>query len=165
MKLKAQVRKLWESRSPRDRIIILILAAVVSALLYVALVQSASRARAQLSSSVFALRAQAMHLDHDANELAKLRATPVPPAAQTDLHTHLQTEVTAAGLANALLRIEVVDADQARVVFGSIPFADWLTWVASLQKQHIRLDTGRIEALSTPGLVGVTATFFRARPK
>lgn len=163
--MKVQVRKLWESRSPRDRVIILILAAVVGTLLYVWLVQSASRARVQLGSSVFALRAQAMRLDHDAAELARVRASPVPPAPQTDLRTQLQALVTAAGLANALLRIEVVDTDQVRVVFGSIAFADWLAWVSSLQVQHIRLDTGRIEALSTPGLVGVTATFIRARPK
>jgi len=165
MKIKTQARKLWESRSPRDRLIILILAAVVGAMLYVSLVQSASRARAQLGSSVFALRAQAIRLDHDATEMAKVRAAPVPPVPQTDLRTQLQAQVTAAGLADSLLRIEVVDANQVRAVFGSISFADWLAWVASLQKQHIRLDTGRIEALSTPGLVGVTATFIRARPK
>jgi type II secretory pathway component PulM len=49
------------------------------------------------------------------------------------------------------------------VVFGSAPFADWLAWITSLQTQQIRLDSSRIEALSTPGLVGVTATFVRAK--
>lgn len=163
--MKAKLRKLWESRSPRDRMVIVILAAVVGALLYVWLVQSANRARTQLGSSVFALRAQAMRLDLDATELARVRAAPVPPAPQTDLRTQLQAQAAAAGLTSALLRIEVVDTNQARVVFGSIAFADWLAWVAGLQPQHIRLDTGRIEALSTPGLVGVTATFIRAKPK
>ena len=46
-----------------------------------------------------------------------------------------------------------------------MPFADWLAWVATLQEQHIRLDSSRIEALSTPGLVGISATFVRARPQ
>lgn len=63
------------------------------------------------------------------------------------------------------MRIDARDADQVQVVFGSIAFADWLAWVATLQGQHIRLDTGRIEALTTPGLVGTTATFTRAKPQ
>lgn len=163
--MKARIRKLWESRSPRDRVVIVILAAIVGALLYVWLVQSAYQARAQLGTSVFTLRAQAMRLDLDATELARVRAAPVPPAPQTDLRTQLQAQAETAGLASALLKIEVVDANQVRVVFGSIAFADWLAWVAGLQTQHIRLDTGRIEALSTPGLVGVTSTFIRAKPK
>ena len=60
-------------------------------------------------------------------------------------------------------RIDAPDANQVQVVFGSVAFADWLAWIASLQTQHIRLDSSRIEALSTPGLVGVTATFVRAK--
>ena len=66
-------------------------------------------------------------------------------------------------MAGTLLRIDARDADQVQVVFGSVPFADWLAWIATLQAQHIRLDTSRIEALTTPGLVSVTATL--ARPK
>ena len=159
------MRKLWESRSPRDRLVIVILSAVVGAVLYVWLVQSANRARAQLSSSISVLRAQAMRLDLDATELARVRSAPVQPAPQTDLLTQLQTQAAAAGLTSSLLRTEVVDANQVRVVFGSVAFADWLAWVAGLQAQHIRLDTGRIEALSTPGLVGVTAAFVRAKPQ
>ena len=161
--MKARLRKLWESRSPRDRAIIAVLAAVVGTLLYVALVQSAHRARAQLDSSLSVLRARALRMDADANELARVRAAPAVPVPQTDLRTQLQAQAGVAGFASALVRMDARDADQVQVVFGSIAFADWLTWVASLQAQHIRVDTGRIEALTTPGLVSVTATFVRAR--
>jgi general secretion pathway protein M len=163
--MKARLRKLWESRSPRDRLIITAVAVVVIALLYFALLQSAYRARVQLGSSVSALRAQALRLDADANELARARATPLPAAAQTDLRTQVQAQAGAAGLARALLRIDAPNADQVQVIFGSVAFADWLAWVATLQAQRIRLDTCRIEALTTPGLVGVTATFTRAKPQ
>lgn len=163
--MKARLRKLWESRSPRDRVLIAALAAIVAVVLYLSLVQSAYRARTQLGSSVSVLRAQALRLDSDANELARVRAAPAAPAAQTDLRTQVQAQAGAAGLARALLRIDARDADQVQVVFGSVAFADWLAWVATLQTQHIRLDTGRIEALSTPGLVSVTATFTRAKPQ
>jgi len=63
------------------------------------------------------------------------------------------------------VRIDAPDANQVQVVFGAVAFAEWLAWVASLQAERIRLDTGRIETLSTPGMVGVTATFTRAKPQ
>ena len=163
--MKARLRKLWESRSPRDRMIIGVLAVVVGVALYLLLVQSAYRARSQLGSSVSVLRAQALRLDADANELARVRAAPAVPAPQTDLRTQVQAQAGSSGLARALVRIDARDADQVQVVFGSVAFADWLAWVATLQAQHIRLDTGRIEALTTPGLVSVTATFTRAKPQ
>lgn len=161
--MNARLRKLWESRSPRDRAVIVALALVVGAALYLALAQTAYRARAQLGSSLSVLRAQALRLDADANELARARAAPPPPAAQSDLRTQVQAQAGAAGLARALLRADARDADQVQVVFGSVSFADWLAWVATLQAQRIRLDTVRIEALTTPGLVSITATFVRAK--
>jgi len=68
-----------------------------------------------------------------------------------------------AGLARALVRIDALDNDQVVVVFGAVAFADWLNWVAGLKAQHVRLAACRIEALSTPGLVSVTATLVRAK--
>lgn len=163
--MKARLLKIWESRSPRERVVIAVLAAVAGALLYLWLAQSAYRARTQLGTSLTALRAQAARLEQDATELARVRALPVPPAAQTDLRTLVQARAETAGLARALVRIDAPDANQVQVVFGSVAFAEWLAWVAGLQGEHIRLDTGRIEALSAPGMVGVTATLTRAGPR
>lgn len=163
--MKARLRKIWESRSPRDRVLIAILAAVVAVVLYLWLIQSAQRARTQLDASLSVLRAQAIRLDLDATELERMRAMPVPPAAQTDLRTLIQARADAAGLTRALVRIDAPDANQAQVVFGAVAFAEWLAWVAGLQAERIRLDSGRIEALSTPGMVGVTATFTRSKPQ
>jgi general secretion pathway protein M len=161
--MRARLRKLWQSRSPRDRVMIAVLAAVVGAALYLSLLQSAYRARTLLGASVSRLQVQAQRLDADANDLARARAAPAAPAPQSDLRTQLQAQAGAAGLAQALLRIDAQNADQVQAVFGSVPFADWLAWVATLQAQRIRIDSSRIEALSTPGLVSVTATF--TRPK
>ena len=159
------LEKWWEARSPRHRVMIAVLAAVLGVALYVWLIESAYRARSQLGSSLTVLRTQALRLEQDAAELARVRAVRLPPASQSDLRTVVQAQVTTSGLAGALLRIDAPDANQVQVVFGSVPFAEWLAWVATLQAQHIRVETGRIEALSTPGLVGVTATFTRARPQ
>ena len=163
--MRARLRKLWESRSPRDRVVMVVLAAVVGAVLYLWLVQSAYRTRGQLSASLSVLRPQAIGLDSDAAEVERLRAMRVPPAPQTDLRTLVQAQAAAAGLASGLLRIDAPEPHQVQVVFGSVAFADWLAWVVTLQAQQNRLDASRIEALSTPGLVGVTATFIRAKPQ
>lgn len=142
---------------------IAILGVLVAVLLYVWLVQSANRARTQLTASTSVLRAQAMRLELNAAELARVRAAPAPPAARTDLRTLVQARAEAAGLARAILRIDAQDANQVQVVFGAVVFADWLDWAASLKTEHVRLEAGRIEALSTAGMVGMTATFVRAK--
>ncbi len=161
--MKAGLRAWWEARAPRERLVIAVLAAVVGAALYFWLVEAAGHARERLGRSVSALRVQAAGLEQDGVALARVRALRPPPAAQSDLRAHLEAQVAAAGLAGGLLRIDQTDANHAQVVFGSVPFADWLDWVVALQAQHIRLEAARVEALQTPGLVGVTASF--ARPQ
>lgn len=161
--MRAQLRKLWESRAPRERIVITILVAVIGVTLYWWLVQSGGRTHTQLRASVATLRVQATRLEQQATELERLRATPVPAASQSDLRTLVQAQAGAAGLSNALVKIDAPDANQVVVVFGAVAFADWLNWVASLQAQQVRLDTCKIEALSTPGMIGVTATLLRAK--
>lgn len=163
--MRAQLLKLWESRAPRERVVIAALAVVLGIALYVWLVQSAGQARVQLGTSVTMLRAQAAPLDQQAIEYERLRAAPAATASTTDLHTLVQARVGEAGLASALVSIDAADANQVKVVFGHLSFADWLAWVASLQAQHVRLDACRIEALPTPGLVSVTATLVRAQPQ
>lgn len=163
--MKAQLRKVWESRAPRDRAIIAVLAIIVGIILYVWLVLAAGHARVQLRAGVTTLRAQAARLEQQAAEFNRLRTAPAMSASQTDLQTLVQGQVGAAGLSHALVRIDAQDADQVVVVFGAVAFADWLNWIAGLKSQKVRLDACRIEALSAPGLVSVTATLVRAKPK
>jgi general secretion pathway protein M len=161
--MKAQLRKAWESRAPRERAVIAALAALLGVILYGWLVQSAGQARVQLRTSVTSLRAQAARLDQQALEYGRLRVAPAAAVSPTDLRTLVQAGVGDAGLARALVRIDAPDADQVVVVFGAVAFADWLNWIAGLKSQHVRLDACRIEALSTLGLVSVTATLVRAK--
>jgi type II secretory pathway component PulM len=163
--MKARLRRLWHSRAPRERAIIAALAMVLGVLFYIAFVQTAWRARAQLRSGVTTLRAQATVLEQQAAEIERLRAAPAVAASQTDLRTLVQAQADAAGLSRALVRIDAQDADQVVVVFGAVAYADWNNWIVALKSQHVRLDACRIEALSTPGLVSVTATLVRAKPQ
>ena len=123
---------------------------------------SAGHARTQLQPRITALRAEAAGLDRDALEIQRLRAAPPLAASRSDLRSLLQARANSAGLGSALTRIDVQDADHAQTVFGAVPFSAWLAWVDALQAQHVRLDTVRVEALSKPGLVNVSATFARA---
>ncbi len=163
--MKARLRRLWQSRAPRERTIVAALALVVGVLLYVAFVQTGWRARAQLRTAVTALRAQASLLEQQATEIERLRGAPAVAASRTDLRTLVQAQADAAGLSHALIGIDAPDADQVVVVFGAVAFADWNNWIVSLNAQHVRVDACRIEALSTPGLVSVTATLVRAKPQ
>lgn len=159
--MKARLLQLWQARSPRDRMIFGVLAAFVMGALYLSLVYSAVRARPPLRASVLSLRTDAARLTQFANEIERLRATPPREMSQTDLRTWIQAQAGSAGLASSMVRIEAPEPNRVLVVFGAVPFPDWLNWVVALNSQGIRLDTCRIEALSKPGLVSITATFVR----
>lgn len=161
--MKAQLRQFWISRTPRYRGVLVALAAVVGVTLYLWFAYSLDHARSKLRSTVTSLRAQAVRLDQQAAEIARLRAAPPVVATQTDLRTLLQSQLSASGLARDLGRIDALDPNRATVVFGAVSFSNWLAWVASVQPHHVRLEACRIEALSQPGLVSVTATFARAQ--
>lgn len=161
--MNAKLRTLWQSRAPRERVVIAVLAVLAGAASYGWLVQSADRAHTRLRASVPALRAQAARLEQQAAELERLRSAPPPSVSQTDLRTLVQAQAGATGLSRALVRLDAPDANQVVVVFGAVAFADWLNWVASLKTQRVRLDACRVEALSTPGLVSVTATLVRTK--
>ena len=161
--MNAKLRKLWQSRAPRERVVITVLAVLAGAASYVWLVQSADRAHTRLRASVPGLRTQAARLEQQAAELERLRTAPPASVSQTDLRTLVQAQAGAAGLSRALVRIDAPDVNQVVVVFGAVAFADWLNWVTSLISQQVRLDGCRIEALSTPGLVSVTATLVRTK--
>ena len=161
--MRTRLRALWQSRAPRERAIIAALAVMLGVALYLWLVQSAGQARVKLQTSVTSLRAQAARLEQQAAEFERLRAAPALSASPTDLRTLVQAQAGAAGLSRALVKIDAPDANQVVVVFGAVAFAEWLHWVDSLKAQQVRLDTCRIEALSTPGMVSVTATLLLAK--
>lgn len=159
--MKARLIRLWESRPPSERKIVAVLGAALGVALYVVLLQSGGRARQQLHANVATLRLEATRLEQQAAELARLRSMPPVVISQSDLGALVQAQAGAAGMARALEKIEVPDANQVMVVFGAVSFADWLNWVGVLKLQQVRLDTCRIEALSTPGMVSVSATLLR----
>jgi general secretion pathway protein M len=161
--MKENLQKAWQSRSPRDRMIITAFLVALGAALYVWLMLSGGQARLHLRISVMALRAQTEYLNQQASEYNRLRVTPLPAQSPTDLRTLVQSRIADTVLARSLVRIDASDADQVVVVFDALAFTDWLKWINSLKSQRVRVDSCRIEALATTGLVGVTATLVRAK--
>lgn len=162
--MRAQLRKAWESRAPRERTVLAALGVVLAAALLVSLVQTASHSRSRLRPSVMALQAQLARLDQQATEIERLRASPPVAVSQSDLRSLVQAQI-GAELSRALVRIEAQDPDQVEVVFGAVAFSDWLNWIAGLKAQQVRVAASRIEALTSPGVVSVTATLVRAKPR
>jgi len=156
------LRQLWASRAPRERMILAVLAALLGAACYLWLLHWADHGRAQLRTSVAALRTQAALLDQQAAEQQRLRAAPAPSASPTDLRTLVQARLDAAGLSAALTRIDAPDASHVNIALGAVPFAEWLGLIAALQAQQVRLEAARVEALAAPGMVSATATLARA---
>ena len=160
--LRIQLRERWESLGPQQRVATAAAVVVLGAALLVWLIHSVDQARTRLRASVSMLQAQAARLERDAVEYERVRRAPSFPVSQTDLRTLVQAQASAAGLSRALGSVEPTGADQVRIMFGAVGFADWLGWVAGLQAQRVHLEACRIEALVTPGLVSVTATVSRA---
>jgi general secretion pathway protein M len=158
--MRADLRKAWEARTPRERVVVAALGVVLAAVLLVSLVQAATEARSRLRPSVTALQEQLARLDRQAMEIERLRASPPVATSQSDLRALVQSQI-GAGLSGALLRIEAPEPDRVEVVFGAVAFPEWLTWIAGLKSQHVRVATARVEALTSPGLVSVTATLVR----
>lgn len=160
--MRARLHTLWDSRSPRDRVVVAVLTAATAVALYAWLVVSGGQVHSRLQASVATLRAQAAGVEQQAVELERLRATPVAAVSQTDLRAVVEAMVEEAGLSSALAKVDAVDANQVLLVFGPVEFSVWLDWIGSLKSQHIRLSACRIEAQSAPGTVGVTMTLVRA---
>ena len=159
--MKAALRRLWASRAPRERMIIGVLAALLVAASYLLVVLSAGRARERLHTSVALLHSQAVLLEQRAAEHERLRAAPATPAAPGGLRALVQARVDAARLSGAVTRLDAADADHVNLVLGAVSFADWLAFAAALQAHQVRLEAARVEALASPGLVSVNASFAR----
>ena len=162
--MREVARKAWKSRTPRERAVLAALGVVLAAAFIVSLIQTASHARSRLRPSVTALRGQLARLDQQASEIERLRASPPVAVSQSDLRELVQAQI-GAELSRALVRIDARNADEVEVVFGAVPFDKWLAWIAGLKGQQVRVASSRIEALTSPGLVSVTATLVRAKPR
>jgi len=157
-----RLRSFWQARDKRERQLLAALAALLLLAAYAWLVIGVGKARSELSASLASLRIQAARLERDAGEIQSLRQRSVAKTAALDLRALAQAQAGAAGLTRALQRVDAPSSNQVQVVFAAVAFADWLVWLNGMQAQQLRLESCRLEALATPGLVSVTAGLSRS---
>ena len=161
--LRAGYGAFWQRRTTGERLTIAICIALLAIGIFLWLTYTIERSRTQLRSSVVpALRERAGLLERHAAEYERVRAAPAVAVSPTDIRALVQAQVSAAGLSKVLQSVEAVGPNQAKIVFGSIAFADWLNLVQSLDAQQVHLEACRVEGLATPGQVAVTGTLARA---
>ncbi|HEX2829451.1 MAG TPA: type II secretion system protein GspM [Burkholderiales bacterium] len=153
----------WRARTPSERTVLAVLVAVAAILLYVVAFGAIDARRQKLGERVNALSAQAAALERHAAEIERLRGIARAAPAGGDLRAAIETEARARGVARSVTHLDNKSANEVEAALPSVAFGDWLAWVAALQRQNVRVATCRIEALSTPGVVNVTATFVRGR--
>jgi type II secretory pathway component PulM len=159
--LVSPLQRTWQARPPQQRKAL----AVASVLLLLAfaawLLQAGNELHGTLRERVTNLRAQASGMEQQAGELETIRAEPPLVVSGGDLLSLVRTTAATAGLTEALTRSDALGVDQVAVACGAIAFADWLAWIEALQARNVRVESARIETLSTPALVSVTATLIR----
>jgi len=155
---------LWQSRSPRERQAWRVVLALLALCLCAALLAGALGAREPLRRDVAALRADTLRMQQQSLELAQLRAATPPPADPRPLRAMVQSSLDGAALSSSLASLEAPDPEHVVVVFSAVAFADWLQWLEALAARQVRLESCRVEALPTGGMVGVTVTLVRTTP-
>jgi general secretion pathway protein M len=153
----------WTARAPRERLALVLAAAVVGlALAYVLIYEPLAKSRAALEKRLPATRAEARLMQAQVIEIERLRKQ-APTPGQASLVGRLNATAAARGLRAGLAEIGALDAERARVA-GSVPLAAWLDWLAELEGQGVRVVTGRIVPGGQGGTVTVEAVFSGAAP-
>jgi general secretion pathway protein M len=150
----------WRSRSPRERAVLGIGAAVTGAMLLIALVWlPLERARTRLEREVPELRAALAALRRDADEAKRLRSM-APVAAQSA--APLASLAAGAVAAPPGARLVLADPGHLRLTGADVAFTQLLEWLASSATNHgLRVERARVEALPAPGRVRVDITLAR----
>ncbi len=163
--MKKRMLDIWFSRAPVERKAAAVSAVVIGMLLCFWFIHVAGQERSRLKLSVSTLKSQSASMEENTSEFGRLKATVASKAlpATKDIREAVQGAIDSAGLSASLIKMDAPDAGTVQISFSALSFADWLAFTRNLQAQQIRIETCRIEALATAGLVSITATLSRAR--
>ena len=140
----------WESRSARERRVIVSLVVLAGLVILFTLVLQAERTRERLAGQLPQLRASLAALERDAQEARRLRAMPAPAPASTTPLASLATN--AGGVPGA--QVSVIDERRVRLSGADLSFAALLEWLGNARATHgMRVESARLEALAAPGRV------------
>ncbi len=160
-RLQELKKKFWDTRLPRERRVLALGAAVLAPLLaYSLLWQPSHVGIAALQQTLPLTRLQAAQMKRQAAEVDALRQRAQPALlAPAAMKTAIENSATLFQVRGSIESMDSVEPNGVRVTFSSVPYAKWLNWVRSLQRdQHIRVDTLSVVALQNEGMVKISAT-------
>ena len=153
-------RTFWTQINSRERLVIvggaLMLMIVI---VYFYLWQPLSQERLRLRASLPQLKLSAAQMRANVGEVMQLKANlnQAPLSAQS-LRTMLEQSAAAYKLRDNLSQIDADGDNRIRLRLASVPFDDWIQWLAQLQTQYrMRLESCRVEGLAQPGIVKIQA--------
>jgi general secretion pathway protein M len=140
--------RMLEERSPGERRVLFIIAAVVILAIAAAFIWlPIERSRARMRNELPALRASIAALEREAEEAKRLRALPVLSRSAGETGAATTRPLPGA-------QISLVDAKTVTVTGPDVAFGALLEWLAAAQStQGLRVESARIEALPYAGRV------------
>jgi general secretion pathway protein M len=142
----------WAQRSPRERVLLAVMAAALGSYGIIA----------GVAQPLLAARSAALAgIARSDAALARLAVLPTAsPGADERPAAAILTE-TAPGYGLSIRRIEA-EGDGARLDLGDAGFAEIVLWIDELERAHaLRLVAVEMERRPTPGVVGARLTFGR----
>ena len=155
--MKDSLLAYWNSRSPRDRVILAGVGAfAVIALTWAYVWQPMLAARLRLRAELPQMRAAAMEMKSAATEVARLGGLPQPEPKDAIAAAKSATE--AANLDQDGIQFAALGANRVQVNAPNVAFDSWVDFVRQLQISAFgRVESMHITALGEPGAVRVQA--------
>ncbi|MEQ1812934.1 MAG: type II secretion system protein M [Candidatus Nitrotoga sp.] len=157
---QAFIKKHWLSRTSSERQILTFAAGILIPLLaYFLLWQPARTAVEKLQINLPTMRAQALQLQAQTAEVARLRHLPKPAVLDAQsLKSAVEAAVARHKIHDAISALDKQEPNAVQISLAAISFEKWLHFLHELQReQHVRAESISIAALPQTGMVKINA--------
>ncbi|MCM5569639.1 type II secretion system protein M [Burkholderiaceae bacterium FT117] len=149
----------WQAMALRERRLVLVAGVfVLSAIVYLLLIEPAWLGRQRLQRELPTLRAQLARIDQLADEARQLGSAPAGADTPQAVRARLEQSIDAAGLRPALAQLQQTGS-LFDVRFRGVPHAAWLAWIdVAVRDTRLRVVDVSVTRESSPGLVTARAS-------
>ena len=158
--MKSVFSSFWQARNEREKkVLIFCTIFLLLGFFYAYLWLPGEQAIASLRQSLPQLRANALRMGAQANEIKLLRKHLLEPDKGVDLKNEIDASALHHNLRDSVSALTIDTAGKAHLTLDAVAFDTWINWLDALQRDnHLRLESTHIQALTTPGMVKVDAT-------
>jgi general secretion pathway protein M len=154
----------WAERSPREKSVLLLAAAIVAgAIVFLLAIEPAATGTSRLQNTLPRSRDQAAKLDALLAEVKSLRSrAQVATLSPQESRTAVEKSLAGAGIKAA--RVVPLSDGDLQLTFANVPYAAWSVWLAGVERElGGRATSVTATATSTPGNVDVEVALRLAR--